>query len=250
VSLRDLRRVGAVQGLGADEGRTLHHLLSEAFGKGAVQPFRLLPGRDSASFGTLYGYSNYDEVSLREAFRETAAPELAEVLDIAHLAVKAMPERWSAGRRLAFDIRVRPVRRLLKPLEGSSREARRDPGGVCATKGSEVDAFVVARLRAFPDGLPPATEDAPSREDVYRDWLEQRLGRDGAAALDVKTTRLKAYERRKVLRGGIGVEGPDAVLHGELIITDPAAFTALLARGVGRHAAYGYGMLLLRPARR
>ena len=38
-------------------------------------------------------------------------------------------------------------------------------------------------------------------------------------------------------------------MRGILTITDAAAFSNLLARGVGRHRAYGYGMLLLRPAR-
>ena len=40
-----------------DEGRALHHLLSETFGKGMTQPFRLLvPPRANA--GNLYAYSN------------------------------------------------------------------------------------------------------------------------------------------------------------------------------------------------
>jgi CRISPR system Cascade subunit CasE len=38
-------------------------------------------------------------------------------------------------------------------------------------------------------------------------------------------------------------------VHGELTINDADAFARLLAGGVGRHAAYGFGMLLLRPAR-
>jgi CRISPR system Cascade subunit CasE len=42
-------------------------------------------------------------------------------------------------------------------------------------------------------------------------------------------------------------EGPDAVMRGNLIVSDPAAFAQLLARGIGRHRAYGFGMLLLRP---
>jgi CRISPR system Cascade subunit CasE len=37
------------------------------------------------------------------------------------------------------------------------------------------------------------------------------------------------------------------LLRGELTVADPDAFSALLARGVGRHRAFGYGMLLLRP---
>ena len=43
-------------------------------------------------------------------------------------------------------------------------------------------------------------------------------------------------------------EGPDVVMRGVLTVTDPDAFSNLLAHGIGRHRAYGYGMLLLRPA--
>jgi hypothetical protein len=43
-------------------------------------------------------------------------------------------------------------------------------------------------------------------------------------------------------------EGPDAILRGEFVVKDPASFAAVLTNGVGRHRAYGYGMLLLRPA--
>ena len=42
--------------------------------------------------------------------------------------------------------------------------------------------------------------------------------------------------------------GPDATLQGALRVTGGNAFANLLARGIGRHQSYGYGMLLLRPA--
>ncbi len=57
------------------------------------------------------------------------------------------------------------------------------------------------------------------------------------------------FERRNVLRGGRAHEGPDVTWHGELTVLDGDKFAARLAAGVGRHSAYGYGMLLLRPAR-
>ena len=52
-------------GFGADEGRALHHLLSETFGKSALQPFRLLvtPG---ATQGSLYADARTDGTSLRQ----------------------------------------------------------------------------------------------------------------------------------------------------------------------------------------
>ena len=110
-------------------------------------------------------------------------------------------------------------------------------------KGAEVDAFLADALRKFPDG--PSKDERVERESVYLDWLSDRL----AEVAKVEHARLVHFELRAVLRGGVLCEGPDVVWHGELTIIDAAAFSSRLASGVGRHAAYGYGMLLLRPAR-
>ncbi|MEE8524028.1 MAG: type I-E CRISPR-associated protein Cas6/Cse3/CasE [Thermoanaerobaculia bacterium] len=53
-------------------------------------------------------------------------------------------------------------------------------------------------------------------------------------------------QRRRQTPGAVP-ERPDALLTGTLEVTDPDAFATLLARGVGRHRAFGFGMLLLRP---
>jgi CRISPR associated protein. len=257
VDLREFRRLAALRDHASDEGLALHHLLSESFGKRSLQPFRLMvaPGGRAA---TLYAYTSLTEEGLRENL-DCAAPEHLKALETGHLAIRDMPDVWREGRRLGFDVRVRPVRRLMRPLEGWSREEHRRgvrgerPRGPIA-KGSEVDAFLVARLRRFPDGLPDAETNAEglSREAVYLAWLAEQF--EGAATLDPARTRLAAHGRRRVARpdhqpDGVVVMsgGPDVVFHGELTITDGEAFSRLLARGVGRHAAYGYGMLLLRP---
>jgi CRISPR system Cascade subunit CasE len=229
IRLRALRKWSAVRGFGADEGCALHHLLSETFGKGVLQPFRLMIA-PSAINGSLYSYAQSDEVALKEVAAECAFPDALGVCDVPSLATKAMPENWKSGRRLAFDLRVRPVRRLLKPA------------GVFP-KGAEVDAFLLDSLRTNPDG--PSAENKLDREDVYRYWLEKRLGK----AAKVEHAKMVQYERRAILRGPEMRQGPDVVWHGELAIMDGEEFAARLAGGVGRHAAYGYGMLLLRPAR-
>jgi CRISPR system Cascade subunit CasE len=59
---------------------------------------------------------------------------------------------------------------------------------------------------------------------------------------------MSSFSRSRVARTGNSPEGPDAILRGELVIRDPAEFAKVLAKGVGRHKAYGCGMLLLRPA--
>lgn len=254
IDLREFRRIAALRTHARDEGRASHHLLSEAFGKGVLQPFRLMHA-PKGNGATLYAYTETPEEVLREHL-ELAAPELLNALGAAHLALREMPKVWREGRRLAFDVRVRPVRRLLKPLEGWSREENRrhlkgeDLRGPMK-KGSEVDAFLIARLRQFPEGLPEDAQTGEfSRESVYLDWLAERF--EGAAVLDRQATRMTRFARDRVQRrAGNGKEaiseGPDATFHGELTVKDGQAFQKLLISGVGRHTAFGFGMLLLRP---
>lgn len=216
---------------GHDEGRTLHHLLTETFGKtsdeakSAFQPFRLMPGRRSS----LYGYSTVEPENLRETAQTIAPPEALALLPLARLEAKSMPQTWRAGQMLGFDLRARPVGRLHADVPADS-----DPRGQGFRKGAEIDAYVAAQLR----GTSPAT-----RDHIYLDWLAARLA--PAADLIREGTLLHRFQRSRTFRRNLS-EGPDAVFHGTLRVTDPAAFALLLSRGVGRHCAYGFGMLLLR----
>lgn len=236
VSLRDLRQQSQIHGVGGDEGRMLHHALGETFGHGVVQPFRMLPGRRGSRHATLYAYASSGEHELRRTAQETAPPEMTTLFSLPSLQVKTMPDSWTVGRRLAFDLRVRPVRRLGTPLPAEPKPYR---------KGAEVDAFVVHCKRA---GNNVGGRDALMlRETVYRDWLQERVA---GATIDAAHTRMVRFDRSPSVRGSCSAYSPDATFHGELTITDAAAFQQALARGVGRHGAYGFGMLLLRPARR
>jgi CRISPR system Cascade subunit CasE len=223
---------GWVQRHGFDEGRALHHLLAETFGKAVLQPFRLLvPPRSDV--GNLYAYTSAPAASLRDMAQAIALPEHLGVLDLARLEEKPMPVAWVSGQWLGFDLITRPVRRLNGPL------------GAFA-KGAEIDAFLDHVLHNHPDSPPESRET--SREAVYVDWLRERL--EGAARLQPDRSRLAQFCRRRVARGGAASEGPEATFHGTLEIADPVRFADLLARGVGRHRAYGYGMLLLRAPNR
>lgn len=225
-----------------DEGRALHHLVDESFGPGVFRPFRLLvPPRRAV--GSLYAYTDRDVAGLRETAGQVAPPEHLDVLDLDRLAAKPMPAAWRAGQRLGFDVRVRPVRRRRAPLSEASAPAGKD------RKPFEVDAFLAEAVGRHPEDAEGMRAAGRSREAVYLDWLAERL--DPAAALDRAASRLARFRRLRVARDGApgkAPEGPDAVIHGTLTVNDPAAFADLLARGVGRHRAYGYGMLLLRPA--
>ncbi|MFZ1107581.1 MAG: type I-E CRISPR-associated protein Cas6/Cse3/CasE [Rhodomicrobium sp.] len=245
VDMRQLYKVARERGWGKrgrtdhfDEGRALHHALTETFGEKALPLFRLLvaPGKVK---GALYAYSTLPEKQLRQT-AELCAHEYDEALGIKDMRAKAFPTRFAAGARLGFDLRVRPVRRT---------KSAQNKSGV-----REIDAFLHEALQHEND---PAfmANTGRTRERVYTDWLSERFA--GAAALEadgngIATTALARFNRGVAVRRNAessnrGSEGPDAVIHGTLVVADKTAFAALLANGIGRHKAYGYGMLLLRP---
>jgi CRISPR system Cascade subunit CasE len=145
------------------------------------------------------------------------------------------------GTRATFRTRVCPVVRTKQPGEGE-REVAKDSKG--RSKSREVDAFVHRVMGVERD-------KAVSREAVYGQWLKGQLEANGACAMESATLvefRRENMRRRGREHGG-RIERPNAVLEGTLTVGDPTAFAALLARGVGRHRAFGFGMLLLRPVR-
>jgi CRISPR system Cascade subunit CasE len=236
---------------GFDEGRALHHVLDETFGPGALRPFRLMAARDATN-GSIYAYTTQTEADIRDAISAAAPPEARRIIGLDRLDFKDMPTNWTAGRRLGFDVRIRAIVRIKNDLPNPRQPDRP------YKPGAELDAFFVEAQRTHPNSRPTIVDGAatPSgmaaagrtREAVYRDWLAARFGE--VALLDPERTGMQKFHRTRVARDGRYTEGPDATFHGELIIVDPIAFESLLAHGVGRHKAYGYGMLLLRQAGR
>lgn len=230
---------GWVKGAGAtvfDEGKALHHLVHEVLGPKAFRSFRLLvPPRRVK--GNLYAYSLSDADALRAIAAIYACPDHLEVLLPDRLESKPLPDSWHRGQRLGFDVRIRPVRRLLRNLETRN--------GVIG-KGKEVDAYWLEALRKFPSDTNGMSSHNRTREIVYLEWLAERLS--PVAELDHSASRLVRFRRTRVARfKNRGPEGPDATIHGTLTVVNPESFATLLARGIGRHRSYGYGMLLLRP---
>ena len=96
--------------------------------------------------------------------------------------------------------------------------------------------------------------DSIDRESVYTVWAVERLERDNACS--IRKIRLDGFRLVRQLRQ-TQAEGnrrtrarlvrPMALIRGELIVGDPESFNAMLAGGIGRHVAFGYGMVLLRP---
>ena len=235
---RGLMRRGAF-----DAGYAFHILLSAMFGKGVLQPFRLFASERRAS-ATLYGYADVDVTELRHTADAVATPDCLDVLDPERMRSKRMPSHFERARRLGFDLRLRPVRRLRRDLADAQV-------GHSLSKGAEVDAFRVEVIRRFPSGWANSDEAAEkagiTRQSVYAEWLSERFG----DAVAVEQCRLIAVNRTRAVRGSSGAsEGPDAILQGTLAVSNEETFAGILRNGVGRHRAYGYGMLLLRPPTR
>ena len=226
VNVREFQRWAGMRRL-QDSDHAMHCLLKETFGELAPQPFRLIVPR-GGSRGCLYGYGRASAGDLQEAANTFADPQQLRALPPSIIDSKPMPSEWQSGKRLGFELRVRPVLRKC---------------GRSATPGAEQDVFQVEAERY------PKKEMPHSREEVYAGWLSGKLNEDQGVSLDSSQTKLVSFQRTRSFRKlhTRYVEGPDAVMRGGLTITDPEAFAQLLARGVGRHRAYGYGMLLLRP---
>ena len=213
-----------------DLGYGVHTWLAALLGPLAPKPFRLLdPGTAWRKDRPLQwlGYSAQDGATLREQAETFALPLALAVCDTVDLtAAKPMPATWPVGRRLGFEVLVCPV---------SRRE-------------TEKDVFLRRVEQAG------ASEPPPDRATVYGAWLARQLA--GAATLEsvqlagfrlVRLLRRTQATAAQARRFGQPVVLPQALLRGVLAVQDSAAFTARLARGVGRHRAFGYGMLLLRP---
>lgn len=206
-----------------DLGYAFHAALRAAFADLAPQPFSFRSGQGLLAYTTQ-----------AEAMRLAVAmanPEVADILGLdvtpqsRGLRIRPFPTIWKLGQLLSFEVRVRPV-------------VRKDD--------KELDAFLSAAQR-MPDAV-------LSREAVYADWLKRQF-EDVADLHEIRMTEfsLSAVVRRAApkaegARPKRQVPGPDAVFTGVLQVRDSAAFAALVARGIGRHRAFGFGMLLLKPA--
>ena len=103
-----------------DADHAMHCLLVECFGDLAPKPFRLIaPRTGSTSF--LYGYGLAGADALREASAIYADPLQERILRASTLDSKPMPTVWQTGKRLGFDIRIRPV---VPPPQESLRSYR------------------------------------------------------------------------------------------------------------------------------
>ena len=206
-----------------DLGYAFHAALKAAFADLAPRPFSYRVGQGLLAYST--------QAQALQAACALATPEVADMLGLdaspqsPGLSIRPFPQSWQAGQWLEFELRVRPV-------------VRKDD--------KELDAFLSAVERL--------SEAVLTREAVYAEWLKQQFG----DAAELHKLRMTEFKLNYVLRRGAAqaegvrptrpVQGPDARFTGLLQVRDSEAFAALVARGVGRHRAFGFGMLLIKPA--
>lgn len=211
-----------------DMGYALHALLHAAFGDQAPQPFRYL----DADQGLLaYTRMSAVELTQRAALADAdvaTALGLGETSHHAGMSTRNFPTKWDAGHTLGFEVRVRPIIR-----EGKT--------------GRERDVFLAA--------VEKAPDKELDRSGVYVQWLRELFERQGGAELldarvfryqQLGVTRRTQKEATDDARHSRVVNGPDVVVTGQFRVTNSESFAELLAGGVGRHRAFGFGLLLLR----
>lgn len=216
-----------------DTGYVVHGLLRGLFGDVAPQPFALMPAK--ARVLPVLAYSSVDDGVLRRRAEEFADPELHASVDWSRFVAKAMPTDWSPGRRLGFELHSCPTVRMAK-------------AGPHHAAGAEVDVFLARCWQA------PTPDTPVDREAVYREWLGTQVDRRAGAR--VVRVDVAGFQVERVLRRTQAVGGdrksrllrkPEVTFRGELEVTDGPAFVGLLRRGIGRHRAFGFGMILVRP---
>ncbi len=209
---------------GPDLGYGIHAWLKAAFGDLAPRLWRLLADRKRPA--RVLGYSEVPAEAMIGRLRDFAEPSVQAVCPPEGITGKTMP-RWTVGRELGFELLCCPVGRK-------------------AGQTTEKDLFLLKADHAHGERL--------DRAAIYCDWARGRLETDGAAQIERLWLngfrRVRQQRKRQASPGERTVhhlERPEAVMAGVLRVSDPGAFERLLTRGVGRHRAFGYGMLLLKP---
>lgn len=231
-----------------DMGYTIHAATRALWGEIAPQPFVWQEEK-----GQILGYAVSDGETLREV-RNSCSREDAELLRKAfclpEFCTKKMPEVFPAGQKFNFQVLCCPIRRQTSPTSGKKCQSDawlgavynlyRGKGGAEGTGCPTVISF----YRQHPD-------ECPSPETVYKEWLTEQFTRSGGARVlfsNIKGSRTIRVARRPgsgapVLQAKRST--PEVLFRGCLQVENQDAFSQILARGVGRHRAFGFGMLLL-----
>jgi len=232
LDLKGLARIAAEQCIpyhDEDHGYVIHALLAALYGSTAPRPWHFQAGKR-----LLWAYAP-QPLEAQQETSDLADPLYHRAVDWARAASKRMP-RFAVGRRMRFDLRACPV------VRHGGRKGK--------DRASEHDYLLWCARR---DGVPQNHLDPRL---VYAEWLCERAWKPAAAGAQVVSGSVAVVGRSKPMEQGANawrgrrdgrVRLPDVSFTGMLEVGDPDTFAAFLARGVGRHRSFGFGMLLLRP---
>jgi len=257
-----LERLARARKIGAedDHGYRMHALFTGCWGEASPSPWQLDTQAGERHL-TVWAYAAQDWAGLSAnalaRFADPAAvgldPDLVSLLRGAlvweHCASKPMP-CLAIGQTVGCEVRTCATVRLHRDLPGI---AAGDGHGAVATRkaGDEIDVLTAEALRRSQGGTRTHMR-ALDTEGIYLAWLTAALARcPGQTAAGIRVTGYRSTSclRKNHTNGGRReVILPEVFGSGTMNITDPAAFATGLARGIGRHRAFGFGMLLLRPA--
>jgi CRISPR system Cascade subunit CasE len=215
---------------GRSKGYVMHSVLAELFGDQAP------PVWESQGHSVL-AYSERGLDRLRAVAELKAPPRLYRRCVWADCAGKPMPS-VPAGADVGFEVQCVPTVRKASDGVGENADGERRTWH----EGQELDAFLST---AWKRGQGAEVE----RSAVYWNWTEERLEQNGARldALTLADFCVQKMTRRDHGRGFREIKRPVATLTGRLTVADTDAFEGLLLSGMGRHTAFGYGMLKLEP---
>lgn len=211
-----------------DLGYLGHAWLKAAFGELAPRPWRLLmPKRNQGNQPSrILAYSDHPAEVLADHLAHFGLPSVEAVCPADAIQGKVLPQEWPSNRRYAFEAFCCPVGR-----KAGSRQ--------------EKDIFLIQADRE--------QEGALKRSEVYRQWFRDQA--EGRPGIRIEEVALEGFRLARTLRKTQGASRkslhqmrPQAEFRGSLQAADGAGLMALLRRGIGRHRAFGFGMILLRPA--
>ena len=234
--------------LGGDTAYLVHAASRQAFGTLGPQPFLIQPERSR-----ILGYTSASEEYLRNSHAATANSDslLHAVFTLPEICLRTMPDQWCSGRRYHFSVFCRPTVRHTYDLDGPAAEKVKVESDVWLRK-----TYTDWKAAGKPDTLRAYRQLHKGEiEETYVRWLEKRFM--PAAELEyavVSGSRSTAMTARSSKdHDGAPTRSskrswPETTFTGTLTVADPAAFDRLIRHGVGRHIAFGFGMLLLRAA--
>jgi CRISPR system Cascade subunit CasE len=177
--------------------------------------WRAFPGRDGEARDFLVRIDEKEE-TYRVLILSRTAPTRPAWCPGDNFATKPVPDAFFAHPAYAFSLLANPTKKV-----------RSDAAGARTKNGRRV----------------PLT----TREDLLA-WLERKAAAAGFA-IETETTQTVPRGREYFHKDNPRAQGLHAAVEfrGRLRVTDPVAFRAAVATGIGSAKAFGFGLLVLAP---